>query len=202
MSRAIGNVYTSNGTFYSWLGKTNEAIDALTETVTVKANTAGDLTIGNGFITGVFGANTLTATTLKGGDVTTNTVLTISTNTNIGNSSIQVTTLHNNVTHIKTTNYTSTNTDIQLLDDFTGTSYRAGKYLLSIKDTDNNYYQSTEIMIMHDGTNAYLTEYATLISSVTLGIFTANVDSGAVRLYVQPTNGSSVIKYHRTLIAA
>lgn len=202
MSRAIGNVYTSNGTFYSWLGKTNDVIDAFTETVTIKANTAGDITSGNGFVNGYFGANTLVATTLKGGNVSSNAVITISTNTNIGNSSIQVTTLHNNVTHVKSTNYTSTNTDVQLLDDFTDTNYRAGKYLLSIKDTDNNYYQSTEIMIMHDGTTAYLTEYATLISSVTLGIFTANVDSGAVRLYVQPTNGNSVINYHRTLIAA
>lgn len=202
MSRAIGNVYTTNGTFFSWLGKTNEVIDAFTETVTIKANTAGDMTSGNGFVNGHFGANTLVATTLKGGNVASNTVLTISTNTNIGNSSIQVTTLQNNVAHVKAASYTSTNTDVQLLDSFSATDYRAGKYLISIKDTDNTEYQSTEIMIMHDDSATYSTEYATLISTATLGTFTSNIDSGTIRLYVAPTNGNNVIKYHRTLITA
>lgn len=202
MSRAIGNVYTSNGTFFSWLGKTNDVIDAFTETVTVKGNTAGDMTSGNGFVNGHFGANTLVATTLKGGNVASNTVITISTNTNIGNSSIQVTTLQNNVAHVKAASYTSTNTDVQLLDSFSATDYRAGKYLISIKDTDNTEYQSTEIMIMHDDSATYSTEYATLISTATLGTFTSNVDSGTIRLYVAPTNGNNVIKYHRTLITA
>jgi len=202
MSRAIGNVYTSNGTFFSWLGKTNDVIDAFTETVTVKGNTAGDMTSGNGFVNGHFGANTLVATTLKGGNVASNTVITISTNTNIGNSSIQITTLQNNVAHIKATSYTTTNTDIQLLDSFSATDYRAGKYLISIKDTDNTEYQSTEIMIMHDDSATYSTEYATLISTATLGTFTSNVDSGTIRLYVAPTNGNNVIKYHRTLMTA
>lgn len=202
MSRAIGNVYTSNGTFFSWLGKTNDVIDAFTETVTVKGNTAGDMTSGNGFVNGHFGANTLVATTLKGGNVASNTVITISTNTNIGNSSIQITTLQNNVAHIKATSYTTTNTDIQLLDSFSATDYRAGKYLISIKDTDNTEYQSTEIMIMHDDSATYSTEYATLISTATLGTFTSNVDSGTIRLYVEPTNANNVIKYHRTLMTA
>jgi hypothetical protein len=202
MSRALGNVYTTNGTFYSWLSKTNDVVDAFTETVTLKANTAGDMTIGNGFITGVFGANTLAATTLKGGNVQSNAIITIASNTNIGNSSIQVTTLQNNIAHTKVTSYTTTNTDIQLFDSFSGSDYRAGKYMLSLKETDSNYFQTTEIMILHDGTNAMTTEYATIISSVTLGIFTANVDGTTVRLYVQPTTSNNVIKYHRTLIAA
>lgn len=202
MSRAIGNVFTSNGTFFSWLGKTNDVIDAFTETVTIKANTAGDITSGNGFVNGFFGANTLVATTLKGGNVASNTVLTISTNTNIGNSSLQITTLHNNVTHTKTTSYTTTNTDAQILDSFSATDYRAGKYLITIKDTDNTDYQSTEIMILHDDTAAYSTEYATLVSTSTLGTFTTNVDSGTIRLFVTPTNADNVIKYHRTLMTA
>lgn len=202
MSRSIGNVYVTNATFYSWLGKTNEVIDAFTETVTIKANTAGDLSSGNGFVNGYFGANTLTATTLKGGNVQSNSVITISTNTNIGNSSIQITTLQNNVAHTKATSYSTTNTDVQLLDSFSGTDFRSGKYLLSIKDTDNTNYQSSEIMVMHDGTNTYTTEYATLITTATLGIFTSNVDSGTVRLYVQPTSNNNVIKYHRTLMTA
>lgn len=200
MSRNLANVETASYTFYSWINRTNDILDVLKETVTVKANTAGDMTSGNGFVNGHFGANTVMATTLRGGNVQSNAVLTISSNTNLGNSTISVTTLHNNVTHIKSSSHTSTNTDPQIVDSFGATEFRAGKYLISIRDTDNSDYQSTEIMLLHDATNAYVTEYATLVSNNTLGTFVANIDSSVVRLYITPTNINNVIKYHRTMI--
>lgn len=198
MSRTFSNVAVNADTFYSWLGKTNDVLGAFAETVTIKANTAGDMTTGNGFITGVFGANTLTASTLKGGNVQSNSTILIASNTNIGNSTAEVITLHNNVTHTKTTSYTSTTTDPQILDSFSATSFRSGKYLISI--TSSTSYQSTEIMVLHDGSTASTTEYATLTSGSNLGTFVANVDSAIVRLYVLPTNASTTIKYNRTLI--
>ena len=90
MSRSLANVETTTDTFYAWIGRTNDLVDALKETVTIKANTAGDMTSGNGFVNGYFGANTLTTTFLKGGNVQSNSVLTITTNTNIGNSSVEI----------------------------------------------------------------------------------------------------------------
>lgn len=202
MSRELANVETGSYTFYTWINRTNDIIEVLKETATVKANTAGDMTSGNGFVNGYFGANTLTATYLKGGNVQSNSVLTITTNTNIGNASISVNTLHNNVAHVKASTHTTTNTDPQIVDSFTGSEFRSGKYLISIKETDSNYYQSTEIMLLHDGSTALITEYATLVSSATLGTFVANVDSGTVRLYITPTNDNNIIKYQRTLMTA
>lgn len=198
MSRAFTNVAVNDDTFYSWLGKTNDTLGAFAETVTVKANTAGDMTTGNGFVTGVFGANTLTASILKGGNVQSNSSISFTSNVNIGNSSLEVNTLQANISHVKSALHTTTNTDAQIVDSFVGTTYRGGKYLLSIASSTS--YQSTEIMMLHDGTNAYITEYATLLSGSTLGTFVANVDSGTVRLFVTPTNSSSNVKYQRTLL--
>lgn len=198
MSRAFTNVAVNADSFYSWLGKTNDVLGAFAETVTVKANTAGDMSTGNGFVTGVFGANTLAASVLRGGNVQSNSTLLVSSNVNIGNSSLEVNTLQANVSHVKAALYSISNTDAQIVDSFVGTTYRAGKYLISI--TSGTSYQSTEIMMLHDGTNAYITEYATLLSGSTLGTFVANVDSGNIRLYVTPTNASSNVKYQRTLL--
>lgn len=201
MSRTIANVTTTSDTFYSWLGKTNQHSEAFLDTVTVKANTAGDLTTGNGFVVGIFGANTITGSTIRGGSVTTAAALTISSNTKLGNSSSQITVSHNDLGYVKTASYTSTNTDDQILDSFAVSDYRSGKYLISMKNTNNNDYQVTEIMVLHDGTNAYTTEYATLVSSATLAQLSANISGSTVRLFVKPSLADNVIKYQRTTIA-
>jgi len=198
MSRTFSNVTVNSDTFFSWISKTNNMLDAYKETVTVKANTSGDMSTGNGFITGIFGANTIVSSILRGGNVQSNSSLTLISNTGFGNSSVEVTILQNNVAHIRAASYTSTNTDAQVLDSFAATSFRGGKYLISI--TSGSSYQSTEIMVLHDASSAYSTEYATLLSGSTLGTFVANVDSGSIRLFVTPTNASSNVKYQRTLI--
>ena len=200
MSRNLANIEIATYTFYNWIDRTNDIIDVLKETVTVKANTAGDMTSGNGFVNGYFGANTLTTTFLKGGNVQSNSVITITSNTNIGNSTVSVYTLHSNVTHIMSSSYTTTNTDPQIVDTFTTTEFRSGKYLISIKNTDNNDYQTTEIMLLQDGTNASVTEYATLVSSTVLGTFVANINSTTVRLFITPLNSNNTVKYQRTLM--
>ena len=201
MSRIIANVEVTTDTFQTWVDKTNELASAFAETVTLVANTVGESSSGNGFVTGVFGANTLVATSIRGGSVSTSANLSISSNVSIGNVSSQVTFSHNDSGNFKTTSYATSNTDDQILDSFSASSFRSGKYLISIKDNVNSDYQSTEIMLLHDGTTAYTTEYATLISDVTLATFSANINAGSVRLYVKPTNADNKITYHRTLLA-
>ena len=81
MSRIITPVSNSQ-TFDQWVAATNNVIQAFLTTVTLASNTAGDLSSGNGFITGLFGANTLIATSIRGGNVALSDVLTISSNVN------------------------------------------------------------------------------------------------------------------------
>lgn len=201
MSRTISNVVIASDTFGSWVSKTNEVATAFAETVTVKANTSGDLSTGNGFVVGIFGANTLTTTNIRGGNVTTSGNLTIISNTVIGNTSSEAILVLNDAGRIKTSTYTTTNTDAQIVDSFATTDFRTSKYLISVKNTNNNDYQSTEIMLVHDDTNAYTTEYATLTTNTTLMQFSANINSGSVRLFVTPTFANNVVKYQRTTLA-
>jgi hypothetical protein len=83
MARAVANVVVSTDTFASWVARTNQLADAMTLfTVTVEANTTGANVSGNGFINGVFSANTIAAgQVLRGGSVATSANLNITSNT-------------------------------------------------------------------------------------------------------------------------
>lgn len=74
-----------------------------------------------------------------------------------------------------------------IIDTFNTSTYRGCKYVISIKDNSFNNYQLTEILLLQDGTDTFITEYATLKnSSTTLGTVVANVNAGAVRLWLNP----------------
>jgi hypothetical protein len=87
---------------------------------------------------------------------------------------------------IASNNKTTTGTSANLVDSFSGSVYRSSKYFISIKDNDANSYNATELVVLHDGGDSYLTEYARVVSNTVLGVFTTNVSSGTVRLYYAP----------------
>ena len=201
MARQTANIDIATFTFYGWVQKTNELAKLASNTVTVDVTGPGDISTGNGYVIGILGANTLAAEIIKGGNVQSSAAISVISNTNFGNSSVNVLTTRNAIEQIKVDSYTSTNTDLQTLDTFTKTDYRGGKYLISIKDNTNNDYQTTEIMILQDGTTAYVTEYATLISDGTLAPFTSDINTNDVRLRVTPSFANTTFKFQRTLLA-
>ena len=82
---------TNNQTFGTWLSRTNDLVTALSSNiVTVDSTLGGSISTGNGFVNGMFGANTLFATTIAGGNLTSNSILTITTNTQVSNSLLSV----------------------------------------------------------------------------------------------------------------
>ena len=92
MSRQFPVVNVAADTFSVWLTKTNNLINLTnTDVVTTIANSAGDTTTGNGFVIGIFGGTTLVANTMRGGNVSTNTVLTIISNANFTASQVNST---------------------------------------------------------------------------------------------------------------
>jgi len=200
MSTPIANVQTANDTFYAWLGKTNQALTFISNNaVSVAGNSAGGNTTGNGFVIGILGANTVTASIIRGGNVDTNTAISVMSNTNFGSSSVNVLITHNEIEQIKVSSNTSTNTDLQAIDIFPLADYRSGKYLVSV--TSGSAYQITELVVLHDGTSVYTTEYATILSGSTLAQFSANVLSGNIRLNATPSSATTTFKYQRTLLA-
>lgn len=91
-------------------------------------------------------------------------------------------------------------TSDQLIDSFNGSTFRGGKYVISMKDDANSTYQMTEVLVMHDGTTAYTTEYATLKSVAnSLATAVSNVSGSTVRLYLTPTVASLSVKLSKTL---
>src|SRR5664280_669718 len=79
MSRPLANVTTTQ-TFSTWLTQTNYLLTAFSNEI-VTANTGGAVTTGIGYVIGSFGANTLSATNIGGGNTSVSANLTVTTNT-------------------------------------------------------------------------------------------------------------------------
>jgi hypothetical protein len=66
------------------------------------------------------------------------------------------------------------------LDNFSATSYRTAKYLVQIVDGTKIHVE--EILVFHDGTNVYMTEYAIATSQGELGTFDAGLAANTITL--------------------
>ena len=87
------------------------------------------------------------------------------------------------------------------VDSFTASSYRSAQYQVQI--TRGSSYQMTTINVLHDGTNAYLSEFGTIKTGPNLATFDADINSGSLRLLATPTTSdSTVFKITKTLTAS
>jgi hypothetical protein len=83
MSRQFPVVNVASDTWSNFISRFNQIINLVnTDVVTVSSNTTGDLTSGNGFVIGKFGANTLVANSIAGGSVSVPNTLAVISNTN------------------------------------------------------------------------------------------------------------------------
>lgn len=104
---------------------------------------------------------------------------------------------------IHTANLTTTTTTAdQVVDSWSASVFRTAKYTVQIHDTTNNYYQASEILVIHDGVTPYLTEYAIVYSNSVLASFDSDVSGGNVRLLVTPTSANSDITVVRHTLTA
>ena len=87
----------------------------------------------------------------------------------------------------------------QTVDTFSALEYRTSKYVIQM--TYDGDYQSTEILLMHDGTDVYITEYATIQTGLNLGVISAVIDGDDVLLRVSPTYTNTTIEGYRTSVA-
>ena len=89
----------------------------------------------------------------------------------------------------------STTTANQTLDIFSSTQFRTAKYL--IQATANTDVHVTEVLITHNDTNVYLTEYGTTYSN-TLITIDSTIGGGLVTLIVTPIYSATTIDLIRT----
>jgi Phage tail fibre repeat len=101
-----------------------------------------------------------------------------------------------NITSVNAT--TSTNSANQVLDIFSTTEYRSVKYQIQV--TSSTDYQISEVILIHNGTNSYLTEYGLVTTNGTLMSYDTEIVSGNTRLLMSPINNVNNIKIVKTLI--
>ena len=98
---------------------------------------------------------------------------------------------------------TTTSTSITNLDTFSTSSSRGGKYTVTLSDSTSGEYQTTEVHIIHDGTNSSISQFGTVLQGGTseLATFSTDISSGSVRLRVTPASTNSTkISYKKILI--
>jgi hypothetical protein len=95
--------------------------------------------------------------------------------------------------------YVSSDSDQKVIDTFSKTAYRGAEYLISVEAT--NEFNLSKILVVHDNTTAYLTQYGEIGSDVgDNGTFDAAIDSSTVTLLYTPSNPNSTITINRQLI--
>lgn len=93
---------------------------------------------------------------------------------------------------------TTTAAPLQVVDSFDAAVYRCAKYL--IQATSGSAFQVAEVLMIHDGTNVYLTEYGNVMSGARLVTMDGSIVGGQVQLLANPMNASTSIKVVRTSI--
>lgn len=103
-------------------------------------------------------------------------------------------------TAITGTTTTIASTNQEVTDQFKKAEFRSAEYLVQI--TQGSSYQVSKIILVHDGTTPYITEYGTILSgSSALGTLDADISGDDVRLLVtMGTNAESIVKVSRTSI--
>jgi hypothetical protein len=161
----------------------------LTVTGVLTGNLTGDVT-GNltGDVTGDVTGNLTGDVT---GDVTGNLTGDVT-----GNLTGDVTT---SSTYRTANSVTVATTNATAIDTFDSVVYRSAKYLVQI--TQGSNYQMSEIVVIHNGTNVFMTEYAVVETNGSLATLSSNISGSDVRLVVtMGSSSSAVIKTQRTSI--
>ena len=97
---------------------------------------------------------------------------------------------------------TTTSSSAANMDTFTAATYRSAKYQVSIVDSTNTRFGIYEVFVTHDGSSAYINAQGISDTSLDLATFTADIDSGSVRVRVVPiSDASTVFKFVRTVFA-
>tara|TARA_Y100000389_G_scaffold178315_1_gene191374 strand:+ start:1908 stop:2651 length:744 start_codon:yes stop_codon:yes gene_type:complete len=96
-------------------------------------------------------------------------------------------------------NLTTTATTEVDLDTFPLLSYRSAKYHIQASQGTN--YHATEVMVIHNSTNAYFSQFGDIYTNNSLFSLSVDTNSGNVRLRVTPASTSStVFKISRNLL--
>ena len=96
------------------------------------------------------------------------------------------------VSNLETASTSLSTTTQSAIDTFAATKFRSCKYTVQATDTVSSEYQVVEVLLIHDGTTAYVTTYGVMFTgSAELVTFDADINSGNVRLLATGASANS-----------
>ena len=82
--------------------------------------------------------------------------------------------------------------DLGKLELIETNDHNAAYYILSVEDVTNNRYEMSEVIVLNDSSETYITEYGNITSVAGLGTVGAAVSSNYVNLYYTPNASTHV----------
>lgn len=188
MARTLAVINTAaNDTFFTLITRVNDLVNAFsTEIVTANNDANGATTIGNSFVVGIFGANTLVTTTLRGGNVQSSANVSVSSNLTINASSVfNIGNITANATHLVIGNSTmsgarfwvgnsTVNAQINALGLTVGNVVVNSSSLLIGNSTVNSSLTSTILNIGTSTVNSTVLAAGANVIANTTGLFVGN----------------------------
>ena len=87
------------------------------------------------------------------------------------------------------------------LDSWAHADYRGAKYYISADDTINGHISNIECLVVHDGTDAYISSFNEHNSHNSLISLTADISGSNLRLLATPTSADIKMKFYRVRLA-
>jgi len=187
----LGNLATAN---YLTGTLTTNAQPNITSVGTLGSlSVTANITAGNIYAnSGTIGASLLTGTLTTAAQPNITSVGTLGNLVVTGNTTTGNLKLNSGLTSNRSNVIVTTNT---VLDQFNPSTYRTAKYVVSAAGDDG--YQSVEALLVHDGSNSYITIYGSICSNVTADIveITSNINgiSGNVAIYATTASGNTKV---------
>ena len=98
---------------------------------------------------------------------------------------------------------TSSSTTTFNLDTFAHATFRSAKYFVQITNSTDSDYQALELVLFHDGSTVYLTQYASIFDNGAQATFDADISGTDCRLRVTAASGDTMAyKFIRHTIEA
>lgn len=225
MTIATANVANTN-TFYYWQTVTNQLAGAMsTAVITTTANGTTAQTAGNAAISGTLSANiyvsntSVVNTSMFVGNATVN-VSSNSSSITLANSTanliiivptaVQISNgqyfLNANGTYSLVTSLmisntvTTTGTSTQTLDQWPLATYRSAEYQVNVNDNNANSHYGGKLMVIHDTSVSYMTEFAVLTSNGSVGTFAASLAGANVVIQFTPISTNTTVRYTRVVL--
>ena len=184
------------------VGNSASNVTINTTSVTVGTNILGNtnLFIGSSTVNAV-----INSTSFKLSNSTSNIAFTVPTSAqwtdgsyylNANGSCVQVSVPYNPISN---GTITTSSTSVVNVDSFAISSFRGAEYL--VQANTSTAYHLTKLLVTHDGSTAYVTEYGSIIPTTSVGTFSATIASGNVAVQFTPASASSTtLRYARVIV--